>query len=323
MRAHRKCTRTYIRERTLPVLEVGRNYDVSRSFVLSPTQLDTVYRYYKTYVSIIIALHHHKLFSNVINSILWTKLILLLSLQCHLCQFPQLPFATSLFTSTHILLRFQQHRHWFALIVLIPTYSPKRMTYVQIPVVVSQICGGILASSDISIGTPPLTTVSLILLLFPRPSKNILLKSLLRSLLLLYELCRGWYSLGAVIVVISLAILLLPQRNWISSSSLVPPRASSYDPSSSTLKFVKADPPLVWLLLSSMLSLISFSSLWTYPSSSSPSPLFLLPSLLSSSFLSSCSPHCLIYPTLPPACHPLPHRNFFHACALCLILSLP
>ena len=185
-------------------MEVGRNDDVGQTFVPFPTQFDMAYRYYNRAFSLIVAIHRHILFSNIITSILWTKVLLLLSLQCRLRRFPLLPFATSLFTSILCCCIFRRHRHWFDLVFLLPPETLKTNMFILITVVVFLIWGGVGASRDVGIGDPP--------------------------------------------------------------------------------------PPT---------------------------------SLLSSSFLYSCSPHRLKYQTLLLACLPLPWCNLFHACAFCLVHSFP
>ena len=90
----------------------------------------------RTAVGLIVAVHHYILFSNVITSILWTEVLLLHSLQCHICQFPRLPFAPSMFTSIRRCRCCRRHRRWFSLFVLLPNETLKTTMAVWIPVVV-------------------------------------------------------------------------------------------------------------------------------------------------------------------------------------------
>ena len=77
------------------------------------------------------------MFSNVITSILWAKVLLLISLQCNIFQFNRLPFSTSMFNSILCLHHCQLHCCWFALVVILPPGMLKITTALQISVVVS------------------------------------------------------------------------------------------------------------------------------------------------------------------------------------------
>ena len=105
---------------------------------------------------------------------------------------------------------------------------------------------------------------SLVLLLFPCPSKGLLLW----FLLLLSEIRWGWSSLGVVVIVFSVV---------------------------SHLVLIDMDVPFLVVAVSV---------------------------ILSSLFSSSCLPHHLKCPTLPPACCPLPCRNFFKPCYFSPVPSL-
>ena len=243
-------------------MEVGRNYYVSRFFVPSPTQFSVTYRYYTKTVSSIVAVHHYIFFSNGITSILWTKVLLLLSFSFIFVNIPDFHFPPHYsHRSVAVVAAGNTAADFPLLSSYLPRWSKRRHPYKFL-----LSCTGYVVLS-----APPGTAALALLILpqrhwhsssslvFPRASSY-------KGLLLPSELRQCWSSFGMVAVVLSLTLILLPQRHLCSSSSLVPPRASSSDPlSPNFLRLI-----LLWHGRRCLLRCFIFFLVATpYPSSSS------------------------------------------------------